>query len=153
RAHGEPVGDPADVAFEVTEEVTSIADIALDDDKRQLSVEDLETGIRRSQLAFADLLERGRLPEVLLDWRVPKTAVKIELYPDVRSIRDMLEHASGSSGFFPRNVGTDWIPPAVQSPADVPVLREAVFARIRSLTEAERSAVFTRTVRGGESQW
>ena len=149
RRHAETEADPADAGFEVVEEVETAADFAFDADKEPLSVEALETGIRRSQHAFADLSAYVSLPDTLLDWRVQPTAVKIDAnYPDVRSIREMLAHASGSSGFFGRNVGdAPWTAPAVASPSDVPALREAVFGRLRALTADELAKVYRRDER------
>jgi hypothetical protein len=67
----------------------------------------------------------------------------------------MLAHASGSGGFFVRNVGDEaWSPPD-PDPSDIGRVRRAGLERLQSLTDGERSTVYRRPDprRGGEAAW
>jgi hypothetical protein len=114
--------------------------------------------IARSDYAFDDLarLFQG-MPDILLDWRPPESAVKIDnIYPDVRAIREIVAHATGSGGYFVRNLGEPdaWTPPA-PDPGDVRALRRAFLGRLRSLNDQERRSVYRRpdARRGGDAEW
>jgi len=155
-SHGEKI-DPYDVTFEVVEEVEAEGEFCFEADGAALNLDELDVALRRSEYAFADLTALAmRLPGTVLDWRPPASAVKIDsIYPDVRSIREMLAHASGSGGFFVRNVGDDtWSPPEAD-PTDIGRARRAGIERLRSLTDRERSTVYRRPDprRGGEAAW
>jgi hypothetical protein len=157
QGHGEKIDAAEDASFEVVEQVEADGEFCFEADGEAFSAEELETALRRSDYAFADLTAlAARLPDVVLDWRPPASAVKIDnIYPDVRSIREMLAHASGSGGFFARNVGDDvWTPPPA-SDADVGAVRRAGLERLRTLSDKERSTVYRRPDprRGGEAAW
>jgi hypothetical protein len=156
-SHGETTDQPNDATFEVVEEVEAEGEFCFDADGAVFSAGELEAALGRSDYAFTDLtVLASRLPDAVLDWRPPASAVKIDnIYPDVRSIREMLAHASGSGGFFVRNVGDDeWSPPD-PDPSDTGRVRRAGLERLRSLTDRERSTVYRRPDprRGGEAAW
>src|SRR5688500_18288110 len=56
QSNGEKAGDPSDVAFEGDQDIESNLDVALDSDLEVLTPAELETGIRRSEHDFADLI-------------------------------------------------------------------------------------------------
>ena len=158
KGHGEAVDPSAAADFEVVEEIASDFEFCFAADSGPFNAEELEVGVRRSDFAFADLTSlASRLPDAVLDWRPPESAVKIDnIYPDVRSIREILVHASGSGGFFVRNIGEAgaWTPPQ-RDDNDPGTVRRAGLARLRSLTDAERSRVYRQPDprRGGEAEW
>ena len=158
RGHGEQVDPDAPMDIEVVEEVAADAEFCFAADGEPFSRSELEANLARSEYAFADLTALATtLPDSVLDWRPPASAVRIDnIYPDVRSIREMLAHASGSGAFFARNLGEPdaWTPPAPDA-NDAGALRRAGIERLRSLSDADRTSVFSRPDprRGGEAQW
>jgi hypothetical protein len=157
QAHGEQLDVAGNPSFKVVEEVAADGEFCFEADGEAFSTEELETALRHSNYAFADLTAlAARLPDVVLDWRPPASAVKIDnIYPDVRSIREMLAHASSSGGFFSRNVGDDaWTPPPATE-TDIGAVRRAGLERLRTLSDRERSTVYRRPDprRGGEAAW
>src|SRR5688572_8937906 len=104
KQHGEAIDLGAPIDFEVAEQVDSAGEFCFKTDLEPLSVDEIETGIRRSGFAHADLMERASLPEPVLTYKPPISAVKIENYPDARTIREIFQHGAGSPGVA-RNVG------------------------------------------------
>ncbi len=158
KSHGADVDPDGPAEFKVIEEVTSEHEFCFAADGEPLTSEDLDAVLRLTDFAAADLIAvYDRLPEVLRDWRPPESAVKIDnIYPDVRSIREMMAHATGSAGFFVRNLGSPdaWQPPDAD-PLDPDAVRLAANERLKDMSDDELSEVFRRpdTRRGGYSEW
>lgn len=104
--HGVATDTSEPVAIEIVEEVVSQSEFCFQHDSLPLSRDQLEDGIRRCEFAREDLVRLVEpLTDPVLDWRPPASAVRIdEIFPDVRSIREMVDHATNSAGFFVRNV-------------------------------------------------
>jgi len=158
KSHGANVDPDGEAEFKVVEEVTSEHEFCFAADGEPLTSEDLDAVLRLTDYAAEDLLATyARLPEVVRDWRPPESAVKIDnIYPDVRSIREMMAHATGSAGFFVRNLGPAdaWLPPD-PSTSDPDAVRRAANERLKDLSDDELSEVFRRpdARRGGHSEW
>ena len=90
RGHGMDVDPGAPADFKVVEEVKSELEFCFAADGEPLSSDDLGPVLRLTDYAAEDLLTLySRLPDVVLDWRPPESAVKIDnIFPDVRSIRE-----------------------------------------------------------------
>ncbi|HWO72833.1 MAG TPA: DinB family protein [Dehalococcoidia bacterium] len=155
--HGEPVSPNESFGFEVIEDTESRGEFAFEADKPPLTAEELERGIRHAAYAHADLLHAaGRLPDAVLDWRPPPSSVKIDqIFPDVRSIRQMLEHVAATEAFF--YVGSLSDEPRSGPPAEAPPpladLHSATAARLRGLPAESLARVFRRTGPRGEMEW
>jgi hypothetical protein len=152
KQHGEDVDPHALIEYEVIEETDKQGEFCFEADLEPLNPEELETGLRRAAYALADLTERAELPEAVLSYRPPVSAVKIENFPDARTVREIYEHGSGSHGFA-RNVGeAEWTAPAEVMPEAV---RDAAFARLRSLSPEERSKKYIRpnARTGVDAEW
>ena len=154
---GEVTREAFPLDFQVVEEVTSTAEFCFEADKAPLSAEELEQGISRLVLTHQDLVEIVRpLPDVVLDWKPPASAVKIDnIYPDVRTAREMASHAAGSMSFFLRNIG-DPSAAVATAPPDLFAAPETAFSRLRALSDSERSGVFRRPnprTPGVEAEW
>jgi hypothetical protein len=155
--HGEVTRDAFPFEVTVTEEVRSNAEFVFEADKEPLSEDEVEAAATRLGFAHADLVALVRpLPDLVLDWRVPASAVKIDnIYPDVRSIRDMVDHVGAAMSFHIRGVGD--VAARVASPPGPPSLFSAFetnAARVRALNVEERSGkLYTVTTTRGESQW
>ena len=118
---------------------------------------DLQIAVRRVGFAQDDLAKAiEHLPEAVLDWRVPPSAVRIDnIFPDVRSIRDMLGHVASAMSFHIRGVGdVATRVPAPEGTPDLATARDLTIARLRALTDEERSGrVYKLSGPRGESEW
>jgi hypothetical protein len=151
--HGDVTRDAFPFDVEVVEEVpvasfTEVADgeFCFDDDLEPSSREDVETALRRMSYARADLLAVVRhLPEAVLDWRPPASAVASDEWaPGVRSVRDILDHIAGSDGYYARNVGSaPWTGPVGPKPGDLFEMRKHAVERLKALTARDLGAEFT----------
>lgn len=157
-SHGEPVST-GDTEYKVVEEVDAVgrSEYVFEADKQPLAQADVEQAARRIQYAHADLLSLAeRLPDVVLDWRPPESSVKIDnIFPDVRSIRDMVTHVAQAMHFHLRGVGdvTQRVP-APDGEPDLAAAMETALARIRSLNQEEMAGTVYRVPgRSGEAEW
>jgi hypothetical protein len=155
RGHGETTAD-TDLSYEVVEEVESTSEFVFDADRASVTAEEMETGIRRIGYALADLQRlSGTLPGTVMDWRPPLSSVKIENYPDVRNMNEILSHAVGSMSNFLNNLGEGGQQgPRGETPA-IDVAQSAAVARLQALSDADRGRVFSRAnPRGGpDIEW
>jgi hypothetical protein len=153
-SHGDVTRDAFPFSIEIVErlnldEMTDISDgeFCFQDDLRPSSADEVEDGIRQMGYARQDLLDVvRRLPDQVLDWQPPESAVVLDEWaPEVRSIRRILHHIAGSDGYYAGNVGD--APWRSAQPGDLEDLfaeRHRAIERLRSLTDTERSAEFTR---------
>jgi hypothetical protein len=157
RGHGERVEEAT--KFDVVEEVEpSAGDFAFEADKQTLTDSQLDACIRFMSYAQQDLLMLVEsLSAVLLDWKPPASSVRIDaIYPDVRTIREMIDHVrTVEPNFYVRTVtepeGAIAAPPAPPELTDVHDLSESA---LRSLGRGDRSRVFERpNSRGAIGQW
>jgi predicted RNase H-like HicB family nuclease len=151
--HGEPVSPDAAFEFEVADEADFAGDVTFESDRTPLSREELNRAIDHAGYAHADLLERlAKLPDVVLDWVPPASAVKIDqIFPDVRSMRDMLEHLNGVEANF--YVGSLSDEPVTVTPPMLSELHELTAKRLHALPEESLGRVFKRTTPRGEMEW
>jgi hypothetical protein len=155
--HGEVTRDAFPFDFQVVEEVHSNGEFVFEADRAPLTQAELDAAIGGIGFAHEDLVALVRpLPDVVLDWRVPASAVKIDnIFPDVRSIRDMVSHVGAAMSFHIRGVGE--AAGRVPSPPGQPTLFTAFetnVARLRALNDEERSGkVYRTTSPRGEAEW
>jgi hypothetical protein len=154
--HGEVTRDAFPFDVKVVEDVSSTSEFCFEADRAALTDEHLEQAVRHIGWAHADLVQRTReLPDIVLDWKPPASAVKIDaIYPDVRSIREMLAHIAAAMTFHIRGVGD--VTERVPDPECATLFNasDTTLSRLRGLNEEERSGkVYTRTGPRGESEW
>lgn len=155
--HGESV-QPG-TAFEVMEEVSApprITEFCFEADRSPLQDEDLARALRHLLFAQEDLTAlAGPLPDAVLDWKPPASAVKIDaIYPDVRSIREMLQHVAAALSFHLRGVGTvaERVPEPLRQ--DLAASFETAVARLQALDAEERAGtLYRRSGPRGDSEW
>lgn len=150
--HGEPVSPDAPFEYEVVEETDRRGDIALESDRLPLSREELNRAILQAGYAHADLEGLlAYLPDVVLDWLPPASAVKIDqIFPDVRSIRNMVEHLTTvEANYYVGSLSEE--PHAVT--ATLEELHELTAKRLHALPEETLGRVFTRQGPRGETEW
>ena len=118
------------------------------DDLRPVTEEEMESAIRGMGFAREDLLKLvERLPEIVLDWRLPPTAaVKTDDWaPEVRSIRGIVEHIANADGYYAANVGdAPWPRMGDAERADLSGQRQRAVDRLQALTAEERLQLFQR---------
>jgi hypothetical protein len=157
RGHGETPEEAT--SFDVVEEVEPGAgDFAFEADKQTLTEPELDACMRLMSYAHQDLLMLVEsLSAVLLDWKPPASSVRIDAtYPDVRTIREMIDHVrTVEPSFYVRSVtepdGAIGAPPAPPELTDVHDLSESA---LRSLSAGDRSRVFERpNSRGAIGLW
>jgi DinB family protein len=157
-SHGDAAPD-YDIEYKVVEDVDAVgrSEYAFEADKAPLTRDELEHAIRRIEHAQADLVSlAGSLPEVVLDWRPPESSVKIDnIFPDVRSIRDMATHVAQAMNFHLRNVGdVETRVPWPEGEPDLSTALAAAIARIRSMNDEELAGtVYKVPGRSGEAEW
>jgi len=151
--HGEPVEPGAAFEYEVTDETERRGDIALESDREPMSRAELNRAIDHAGYAHSDLVARlENLPDVVLDWVPPASAVKIDqIFPDVRSMRDMLAHLTTVETNYYVGSLSDEAPHAVLP--TLPELHELTAKRLHALPEESLGRVFTRTGPRGETEW
>lgn len=138
--HGETGLDPK-AGFEVVEALEGGAELCFAADRTPLSDADLERAVRHLGYAQADLQALvAPLTDAVLDWRPPASAVKIDFYPDVRSIREMLGHVATGMSFQLRGLG-DAVArvPGPAEATDLTGAHTSAVARLRALDSEERS--------------
>lgn len=152
--HGDVTRDAFPFEFEVCERVDvrdwAEPDYCFDDDLRPVSVQEVETAIRRLGYARQDLLQLIRpLPNAVLDWEPPISALAgLDFWaPEVRSIRAVLNHVAGAEAWKLRNLNAVFGDTAVPA-VDLFETRRLMLERLRSLTEEERSGVVSWAHRG-----
>jgi hypothetical protein len=157
QGHGQTAENATGITYKIIEDVESITEFCFEADKLPLSEEEIEKATQSVASAYGDLDRVSRLlPEQVLDWRPPVSAVKIDaIYPDVRSVREMLSHAAGALTFHLRGVG-DAVA-RVPTPADGSDLEaafEVTVARLRALNDEERAGTaYRRAGPRGEAEW
>ncbi len=153
RRHGEPA-PPADdpVALQVAGESTGFgpfdpgnAAALFPPDREPITPEEMEYYFRLMAHARADLLALVEgLPDDLLDWQPS---------PESFTLRRILRHIGNAEEWYvSRLVPPDTLPPEWEHDEDLPLLdflemeRRTAVARLRQLTDEERSGVFYPTV-------
>lgn len=154
-AHGEPVDPSAPFEHEIVEETEARGEYTFAFDREAMSRDELETAIRHAGYAHADLLAQlNGLPDVVLDWVPPASSVKIDqIFPDVRSMRMMLEHlATVEANYYIGNLSE---PPATPQSPTLQGLHESSAPRLRALSDEALGRLYRRPhPRGaGEMEW
>jgi hypothetical protein len=151
---GEVTRDAFPFEVEVSERVDvgslqGVADgeFCFEDDLRPVTRGELATAVARLRYSRGALLAVVRhLPDLVLDWRPPASAVRQDEWaPGVRSIRDVLRHIAGSEGYYAGNVGE--APCAGARGGEIPDLfaqRQSAIERLQALSEAELAATYRR---------
>jgi hypothetical protein len=152
--HGDVTRDAFPFEVEVTERVdvealVGVADgeLLFDAFARPASPEEVETGIRRLGYARQDLLAVvRRLPDQVLDWRPPASALVLDEWDTkVRSIRRILGHIAGADGYYAGNIGdAPWQRVRQGETPDLFDVRHRAIERLRSLSPAELAARWER---------
>jgi hypothetical protein len=151
--HGEDVDVSAPFDYEVVEETEARGEYVFDFDREPLSRDELETAIRHAGYAHGDLMAvLNGLPDVVLDWVPPASSVKIDqIFPDVRSIRMMLEHlTTAEANYFVASLAEERGEPVSVMLGD---LHASSSARLRALGDDALGRVFTSMGRRGEMHW
>ena len=155
--HGDLSPQAYPIEWKAVENIETSGDFVFEAEKQPLSQHEAEGAIRSITNAHEDLMSVVKpLVDVVRDWKPPAGTVKIDaIYPDVRTIRDMTSHVASAMTFHIRAIGD--VVSRVPGPADASDLQgayEATAARIRALTERERSGeVFTQTSPRNISEW
>jgi hypothetical protein len=151
--HGERVSPGAATEFDVVEDVRPAGDVIFESDREAITREQLDLAITNAGYAHADLMARlEHLPDVVLDWVPPASAVKIDqIFPEVRSMRHMLEHlATVESNFY---VGSLADQPVLVPAPTLAELHDQTAARLRALPDDALSRVYLRSTPRGDSEW
>lgn len=153
--HGEAVSAAEPFDYEVVEETEARAEYVFESDCEPMSRDELETAIRHAGYAHADLLSQlSGLPDVVLDWVPPASAVKIDqIFPDVRSIRMMLEHLAATEANYYIGSLNDVRPDSPPAPPALPELHESSAARLRALSDEALGKLYTHSGPRGEMRW
>jgi hypothetical protein len=154
-SHGEAVSPYTPAEFKVVEESERRGEVAFDFDREPLSRDELERGISHAGYAHADILSAFEgLPDAVLDWRPPASAVKIDqVFPDVRSIRQMVEHCLITEGRYYFAAFNDQQAPA---PERIPVVSELhgeIATRLRGFSDEALGQLVKGTGPRGETEW
>ena len=151
--HGEPISHREPSEIEVVETIEVPGDYLFASDREAMTRAELNAAVTQAGYAHADLMERLRtLPDVVLDWVPPASAVKIDrIFPDVRSMRDMLEHLVTAEANF--LIGSLVEEPVSGSLPLLGDLHEHTAKRLFVLPEESLGKVFTRVTARGETQW
>ena len=153
--HGEPVDPSAPFEPDVIEEAEARGEYTFGVEREAMSREDMERAIRHAGFAHADLVARLRsLPDVVLDWVPPASSVKIDqIFPDVRSIRMMLEHLTTVQANY--YIGSLSDPPSEPQATTLEELHESSAARLRALSDEALGKLYVRSNArtGAEMQW
>ena len=162
RSHGEPAPAPsAPVEIEIAGESRGFGPFDPGDaaalfppDREPLSVEHLERYLRLMAHSRADLLALVQsLPDDLLDWQPD---------PDTHSLRWVLRHVGNAEEWYvSRLVPPETLPPEWEHDEDLALFeflemeRRTAVARLRQLTDEERSGLFypTAWTRHPEEPW
>jgi hypothetical protein len=153
--HGESVAASAPAEFKIVEESERRGEVAFDFDRAEMSRDELERGIGHASYAHADFLTAFEgLPDTVLDWRPPASAVKIDqVFPDVRSIRQMVEHCLTTEARYYFAAFSDQPPPDPERVPAAGELHEATAARLRAFDDEALSRLFKGTGPRGETEW
>ena len=151
--HGESVDPSTPFEHEVIEETEARGEYTFAFDREAMARDEMETAIRHAGYAHADLLSQlNGLPDVVLDWVPPASSVKIDqIFPDVRSMRMMLEHlATVEANYY---VGSLSDEPGERFEPSLAELHELSARRLQALSDATLGRLFVRTGPRGEMQW
>jgi predicted RNase H-like HicB family nuclease len=153
--YGEPVDPAAPFEPEMVEETEARGEFTFAFDREAMSRDEMETAIRHAGYAHADLMNRlAGLPDVVLDWVPPASSVKIDaIFPDVRSIRMMLEHLTTVQANY--YIGSLSVPPADPRSPTLAELQETSAARLRALSDEALGRLYKRVNQrsGAEMEW
>jgi predicted RNase H-like HicB family nuclease len=152
-AHGEAVDASQPFEYEVVEEIEPRGEYAFGFDREAMTRDEMETAVRHAGYAHADLMTQlNGLPDVVLDWVPPASAVKIDqIFPDVRSMRMMLEHlAVVEANYY---IGSLSDEPGERIEVALPALHESSAKRLQALSDETLGRLYTRTGPRGEMQW
>jgi DinB superfamily len=165
KGHGETVQTESRTEFEVVEEIdpTSIeaadGEFCFEDDLGPARPRDIETAIRYMNYAREDLLSViGELPDLVLDWRPPKSAMaRIDPWkPVVLTIREIVRDIAGAEGYY-RTGLQDGEPTSdvADERSSLEFQRERTLERLRALSDRELSRVFRprRSWQDGSEMW
>jgi hypothetical protein len=155
--HGEQSLAEEGTDFEFVEDVSSNAEFCFEADRQPLQAGGVAMVIEWLRFAQRDLADRARfLPATVLNWKPPASAVKIDqIYPDVRTINDMLSHVVSALNFHLSGVGdlTKRLP-APEGPLALDAAFDLAAARLRALNAEELAGeVYRRSTPRGESEW
>ncbi len=151
--HGEPVDPAAPFDHEVVEETEARGEFTFAVDREAMSRDELARAIRHAGYAHDDLMAvlKG-LPDVVLDWVPPASAVKIDqIFPDVRSMRMMLEHLTTAEANYYLGSLSDG--PGERVEASLPELHASSASRLRALNDETLGRLYKRTGPRGEMEW
>jgi predicted RNase H-like HicB family nuclease len=155
KSHGEVVDPSAPFEPEVVEETEARGEYTFTVDREAMSRDELETAIRHAGYAHADLVSRlAGLPDVVLDWVPPASSVKIDrIFPDVRSIRMMLEHLTVVQANY--YIGSLSDTPAEPQSPTLEKLHETSVPRLRALSDEALGKLYVRVNQrsGAEMEW
>ncbi len=151
--HGEAVSasDPFD--YEVVEQTEARGEFTFEFDRAPMTRDEMETAIAHAGYAHGDLVAlMASLPDVVLDWVPPASSVKIDdIFPDVRSMRMMVEHlATVQANYY---IGSLSEPPAEPQSPTLVDLHESSVPRLRALSNETLGRLFKRVGRRGEMEW
>ena len=156
-SHGEAVSPSGPHDFKVIEETEARGEFTFEADRVPMSRDELERAITQAGYAHADLLSLSlSLPDVVLDWVPPASAVKIDqIFPDVRSMRMMLEHlATTEAHYYVGNLNDEPRPgPPSEPPPKLGQLHSSTASRLRALPDESLGRLFRRTGPRGEMEW
>ena len=151
--HGEELTGADPFEPDITEEVDAATTEAADgefcftDDHAPVSEVEIETGIRHIGYGRDDLLTAMEpLPEVVLDWRPPRSAMaKFDAWnSDVRTIREIALDIADADAYYRNGLSDE--PETQQLDVNggekLGRERELTVARLRSLTPDERGVLF-----------
>lgn len=151
--HGETVGDASRIEVEVTEEVDTRreAEFCFAADHVPVTVEEIETAIRRMSFARRNLLDLlSELPDLVLDWRPPlSAAARVDSWaPQMRGIREILNHIASGDRYYRTALQDEPAPPEPQEEVfDLALQRQRAINRLRSLTAEDCARTFRPTGR------
>jgi hypothetical protein len=153
--HGEAVSASEPAEFKVVEESERRGEVAFDFDREAITRDELERGLNHAAYAHADFLAAFKgLPDSVLDWRPPASAVKIDqVFPDVRSIRQMVEHCLITEGRYYFAAFSDQPAPDPERIPAAGELHEATAARLRAFSDEALGRLFKGTGPRGETEW
>ncbi len=157
RGHGEVVAEADGWEIEERHDSRSHASVGgefcFSADQEPLPQHELDQLIRRVEFARADLLgEVASLPDTLLDWTPPASAMKSVDHwaPEVRSIRDIIKHVLQLEVYYLDGLRDGPAKGIFERVSDPSTERQRTLAALRELTDEERSRSY-RPVRPGRS--
>ena len=151
--HGEAVDPSQPFEHEVIEEIEPRGEYVFDFDREAMSRDEMASAIRHAGYAHEDLMTQlNGLPDVVLDWVPPASSVKIDqIFPDVRSMRMMLEHLTVVEANYYIGSLSDEAGERIE--VALSELHDSSAKRLEGLSDEALGRVYTRTGPRGELQW